>query len=173
MNKPVSNFNSDAIVQSRIQPQISPALFVNRQLIEQELAKWLAMNNHTTLIVYGPRGAGKTALVHNALAHRTGVIDVKVGAETPSIACAVVEKLNLTASNKPMLCKRAADLKQLFLVARTKLHRSLWSRWWRRTASRRPSRWCVVLFNKRKTSPSTRPWRAALSFSAMRRLCTR
>jgi hypothetical protein len=123
VSEPLKNVN--AIVQSRIEPQVAPELFVHRPMVEQKLLDWFTAGVNTTLIVYGPRGAGKTTLVHNALVNRTGIINVGVSPASPSIACQVVKLLRLTSENGALLCDEMTDLKQLFVNAQAKLNGSL------------------------------------------------
>jgi hypothetical protein len=115
--------NVNAIDGSHIQPQIAPTMFVNRTSVGTSLQTWVDNNEANTLIVYGPRGAGKTTLVHNALVNKTGVINVSVSHSRPSIACAVVTRLGLTRKGELLPCedKDVGILKQLFVEASIRL----------------------------------------------------
>lgn len=108
--------NVNAIVRNHIPAHLAPTKFVNRTLVGTFLQRWFDNNEENTLIVYGPRGGGKTTLVHNALAKQTGVIDVAVSASRSSIACAVVARLQLTHNGEPLPCQDddLDRLKQLF-----------------------------------------------------------
>jgi ABC-type molybdenum transport system ATPase subunit/photorepair protein PhrA len=65
----------------------------------QRLLTWLTSGNETTLLIFGPHGAGKTALVHNALVNRTGVINVVVSRATHTMTIAFELDLGLSIAN--------------------------------------------------------------------------
>mmetsp|Transcript_36739 Transcript_36739/g.89892 ORF Transcript_36739/g.89892 Transcript_36739/m.89892 type:complete len:543 (+) Transcript_36739:30-1658(+) len=113
--------NAAAVAESRVHGLVDDGHYVHRSDVARELQHWMALDMPNTLVLYGPRGSGKSTAVLNGLANHTGVLRVYLTPAATQLSCAIVRALKLTEGNKPYPCTRLEQLKPVFDAARRRM----------------------------------------------------
>ena len=74
---------------------VSDGEFVKRPAIERKLSAALKTSPPETVLLYGPRGSGKTSMIHYALGGRRGVFSIRITKDTHNDVCdEFIEKIS-------------------------------------------------------------------------------